>query len=162
MGDGGGLMATKTNRTGHRPYSGRPRQRRPAASDFDEPFRAPTTAERRRIDAEQAGPYKEAYEAGRKEGRQQAGRSPSPKKRPSSSRRRPPGARSARAAARQLEAPVRAQVTSGLKSLGLMLGIVALYNVLTPPGPQGLSGVLGGISKGLGWLSSATPIPKRS
>lgn len=145
-----------------RPKSSSPAKRKPparkVAGDFDEPFRGPTKSERQRLDAEQAGPYKAAYEAGRREAQQS--RRPSSKR--GSSRRRRPGARSARAAGQQLAAPVRAQVTSGLKTVGLMLAIVALYNVLTSPGPQALSGVFGAVSRGLGWLSSATPVPKRS
>lgn len=141
-----------------RPKSRPKPRRRPVASDFDDPSRAPTPAERRRMDAEQSRPYREAYDAGRQEGRHE--RAPARKK--STSSRRRPGSRSAHTAARQLAAPVRTQLTSGLKTIGLTLAIVALYNVLTAPGPQALSGVFGGISKGLGWLSSATPVPKRS
>jgi hypothetical protein len=157
-------MASKTSsRPGNRPYSGKPR-RKPVASDFDDPFDAPTPAERRRIDEEQSRPYRESYEEGRKQGRQES-KSKSGKSghRPSSSRRkrRVPGAVSARTAARQLQAPVRAQVTSGLRIAGVTLALVALYNVLTTPGPEAFSGVLNGLSRALTWLSMPTPVPKR-
>lgn len=154
------LMAT----TGNRPYSGRPRPQRKAASDFDDPFVAPTAAERRRMDAEQSRPFREAHAAGRKEGATQArktGGKPAAAKRPPA-RRPVPGARSARTAARQLQAPIRTQVTSGMRIFGLTLAVVALYNVLSPPGPQFFSGVLGGVSKALEWLSSPIAVPKRN
>jgi len=151
-----------------RPKSSSPAKRKPparkVAGDFDDPFRAPSAAERRRMDAEQSAPYREAYEAGKKAGKVAGKPGVASSRQSGKTRRRrpPPGAKSARAAARQLQAPVRAQVTSGLKAAGLMLAVVALYNVLTKPGPEALSGVFGGVSRGLTWLSSATPVPKRS
>jgi hypothetical protein len=153
--------------TGNRPYSGRPRQRRPVASDFDDPSRAPTPAERRRIDEEQSRPYRESYEEGRKRGREDArstkkpSQSKQPARRAPARRRAAPGARSARTAVRQLQAPVRAQVTSGLRIFGLTLAVVALYNILTGPGPDAFSGVLNGVSKALDWLGKPTAIPER-
>jgi hypothetical protein len=144
-------MAAKT---GNRPYSGRPKSgsRQPAEATFD----APTPAERRRMDEEQSRPYREAYQAGEKAGRE---RTAGPKKRPSSSRRRAP--QSVRTAARQLQAPVRTQVTSGLRVAGVTLALVALYNILTTPGPEAFSGVLGGLSRALQWLAAPTAIPSR-
>jgi hypothetical protein len=155
------LMATKT---GNRPYSGRPKTgRSQPTGDFD----APTPAERRRMDEEQSRPFREAYQAGEKAGKdaakkQGSGAKAKGKGRGSSAARRPArGPWSARTAARQLQAPVRAQVTSGLRVAGITLALVALYNVLTTPGPEAFSGVLGGLSRALQWLAAPTAIPSR-
>jgi len=139
---------------------------RKVAGDFDEPSRAPNKSENAQFKRQAQSHDQELadiYEAGRKEGAGGAG-----KKKPSSSskgsggrRKATPGARSARTAVRQLQAPVRAQVTSGLRILGITLAIVALYNVLTAPGPQAISGVLGGFTRALHWLSSPLPVPER-
>lgn len=67
-------------------------------------------------------------------------------------------ARSLRAAARQLQAPVRAQMTSGLRLVGLMLALVALYAVLTNAAAFG--GALGGAARALEWLRAPQPIPR--
>jgi hypothetical protein len=149
-----------TTRTGNRPYSGRPKtagRQNAGEATFD----APTPAERRRIDEEQSRPFKESYEAGRKHGRDEGAKKGGQRK-PSASRRRVPGAVSARTAARQLQAPVRAQITSGMRIAGITLGIVVLYDILTTPGPEAFSGVLGGLSKVLGWISAATPVPVKN
>lgn len=138
--------------TGNRPYSSRPRQRSQPTGDFD----APTPAERKRMDKEQSAPYRESYDEGRKQGREES------RKKSGSGRRRPvPGARSARTAARQLQAPVRAQVTSGLRIVGMTLALVALYNILVGPGPDAFSGVMGGLQRALHWLSAPIPVPER-
>jgi hypothetical protein len=167
------LMAAA--KTGNRPYSGRPKTSRSTAKTNrqapgpgEASFDAPTAAERRHLDEEQSRPFKEAYAAGEKAGKEAAragakkgtGKGkPSSSKRPSSSRRRAP--RSVRTAARQLQAPVRVQVTSGLRIMGVTLALVALYNILTTPGPEAFSGVLGGLSKALQWISAPAPIPKK-
>lgn len=137
---------------------------RKVASDFDDPFRAPTAAERRRMDAEQAAPYKEAYEAGHKEGQAKANaKKPAGKKAPakrpsSSSRRRAP--QSLRTASRQLAGPVRTQITGGLQLTGMALGLVALYAILT--NAPAFTGVLDGLSRGLRWLAAPDrTIPSR-
>ena len=138
--------------TGNRPYSSRPRQRSQPTGDFD----APTPAERKRMDREQSAPYRESYDEGRKRGREESRKKPSAKSR--SGRRRPGPARTA---ARQLQAPVRAQVTSGLRIVGMTLALVALYNILVGPGPDAFSGVMGGLQRALHWLSAPIPVPER-
>lgn len=151
-------MATPA-KTGNRPYSGRPSATRSSRKQGEATFDAPTPAERRRMDQEQAAPYKESYEAGRKAGHEEAAKKGSGSKKPT--RKRPaPGARSARAASRQLQAPVRAQLTSGMALLGMSLGLVALYDVLTSV--EAFTGALGGLKKGLEWLAAPDrTIPKR-
>lgn len=146
-------MATNRPVTGNRPYSGRARPSR--APGPGEGFDAPTPAERKRLDAEQSAPYRDSYEQGREDVKRQPAR---PKKRPPAKRRAP---QSVRTASRQLAAPVRAQVTGGLRLTGMALGLVALYAVLTSA--PAFSGVLNGIAKGLDWLAAPNrTIPRRT
>lgn len=157
--------------TTHRPSASKPRHRSMAPGTGKGDFDAPTPAERRRMDKEQSAPYRESYEAGQKQGREEGRRKPaggrSSAPRPSASkraggRRRPvPGARSTRSAVRQLQAPVREQVTSGIRIVGVSLALVALYNILVPPGPEAFTGVLRGASRALTWLSAPTPFPTK-
>lgn len=159
--------APKASAAKNRPYSGRPRQRSQAPGP-GEGFDAPTPAERRRMDADQARPYREAYEAGRKAGaagKATGGKGSAAKKAPakrtdsSSKRRAAPGSRSLHQAARSLQAPVRQQFTSGLRLLGMALGLAALYAVLNAA--PAVSGVLGGLSKALDWLGAPRGVPAR-
>lgn len=150
-----------------RPPTTRKPPARRVAGDFDEPSRAPNkseNAELKRRAKSQDQELADVYEAGRKEGQAAGGKgSGSAAGSKKSTARRPvPGARSARTAARQLQAPVRAQLVSGMRIFGLTLAVVALYDVLTGPGPDAFSGVVGGVAKGLHWLGSPIPIPKRS
>lgn len=62
--------------------------------------------------------------------------------------------RSYRRAARQLQAPIEQSFASGMRVIGLTLSVVALYLVLTNAGP--FAGVLGGLNRGLSWLSDPT------
>lgn len=75
------------------------------------------------------------------------------RRRPPARRRRAP--RSVRAAARRLEAPVRAQVTSGLYVTGLALAVVAIYLLLTTAEalPEAVRGAANGPAKALRWLA---------
>lgn len=113
-------------------------------------------------------PYKAAYEAGVEEGRESA--RPARKRSTSTSStrtsrhpakgraarrgRRPHARRSspARRAARQLQAPVRAQVVGGLRTVGLSLSVVGLFLFLE--NASAVSGFLGGVARGLEWLRS--------
>jgi len=160
------------------PQNRKPTRRRQVASDYDDPFRAPTKSENiefKRRARTQDKEISDIYEAGRKEGQGESrksggssgGKTP-PRKTPARKRRPVPGALSARAAARQLQAPVRAQLTTGLYLAGLALAIVALYDVLASPAtPGGFSGAqaftqgLGGLSRALRWLSLPLPMPDR-
>ncbi|MGH9042672.1 MAG: hypothetical protein ACRDZ3_20850 [Acidimicrobiia bacterium] len=135
----------------------KPRRARNIADVSDEDaFRPPTAAERKRLDADAARPYKESYEAGRRDAQRQA-RAKTTGRRPAAGKRR--GSPAARRAARQLQAPIQAQVTSGLRILGLTLAVVALYSVLNNAGA--VSGVLGGFARAVDWLGSARAIPSR-
>jgi len=108
------------------------------------------------MDKEQGAPFKESYEAGQKAGREEAAKTPGGNK-PAAKKaakkpaqRRPP--QSLRTARRQLASPVRAQLTGGFQLLGMALGLVALYDILT--NAPAVSGVLGGFSRGLSWLAA--------
>jgi hypothetical protein len=59
--------------------------------------------------------------------------------------------RSYRRAARQLEAPIERQLVSGMRVIGLTVGLTALYLVLTNAGP--FSGVLNGVNRAMLWLA---------
>jgi sRNA-binding protein len=101
---------------------------------------------------------RKAHQEGRKAGRTEA----KAKKRTTSSKKRPPArrrsSRPTARAARQLRAPLDRQMTSGLKVLGLTLGVTALYLVLENAGAA--AGALTGLSRGLEWLRAPDrPIP---
>lgn len=77
------------------------------------------------------------------------------------SRKRRKGApRPVRKAVQQLERPVEAQIVSGLKVIGLALGVVALYHALqvAEEAPDAVAGALQAPARALAWLSS----PERS
>lgn len=114
-----------------------PRNGGPRDASFD----APTPTERRRMDREQSEPFRRAFEAGRTQGRAERRSGGTPK--------RTGGART-RSALRTLEAPVRSQITSGMRILSMTLLIVALYAVLNSA--AAFSGALGALGRGLEWL----------
>lgn len=95
------------------------------------------------------------------------------KKKPADSKRRPAGRdtkkkrgsvrrrSTTRRAARQLARPVRSQVSSFTESLGLVLAVIALYQLLTSA-PQ-VSGALNAFSRGFQWLArpDSTVLPTK-
>lgn len=90
-----------------------------------------------------------AYQAGRREERTRAKTTrPKAAARPAPKKRR--ASRPMKRATRQIVAPLEKQYTSGLKVLGLTLGVVALYLVLENAGAA--SGALNGFARGLEWL----------
>lgn len=117
-----------------------------AARDFARESKRRGQAQDRRL--------RDVYDEGRRQERQRA-RQASSRRRPttgrkSSTRRRPPA--SVRTASRQLAAPVRAQTVSAVRSLGLVLSVVVLYQVLRHA--AAVEGALGGASRALEWLSA--------
>jgi hypothetical protein len=115
-------------------------------------FRALKRSAKRRNDADNDA-AKHGYEAGREEER----RRQSEKRHPSSSSSKRPAAkkrrrtpRPVRNASRQIARPLERQFTSGLKVLGLTLGLVALYLVLE--NASAASGALNGITRGIEWF----------
>lgn len=149
--------------------AGRPAARPKPASrgrrqPAEDPFVAPNKAQDRRFKAQARGQedvLKRTYEAGRKEGAAAARGKSAPRSRPgaSRSRRSAPGAKTARKVARELQAPVRAQFTSGLRLIGLALAVTALYAILSNAAAFG--GVLGGIGKAFDWLGSTRGVPHK-
>lgn len=113
-----------------------------------EPFSPSTASERRagrRHAREQSKPLRDAYQQGRADSRKPR-------------RRRTPAP--AKKAARQITQPVTAQVSSGLRVLGLAFAVVFLYDVLQAPGVT--AGFLQAPAKALAWLSSPTSgVPKK-
>jgi hypothetical protein len=111
---------------------------------------------RAETDAARAG-----YEAGREEERERSkgkhpsassgGRKRSPARGHASRRTRGPVRKGTSKAVRQLQAPVANTVASGMRTLGLTLMVIALYQVLQNAGT--FAGALGGLGRGLEWLS---------
>ncbi len=100
-------------------------------------------AKRRGRESEKAS--RDAYSEGRREERtRQRERS---QRRPASRRRAPA---SFRKAARQLEAPVKASMTSWARLAMLAVLVAGLYQFLE--GANAVSGFLGGVARGFEWL----------
>lgn len=94
------------------------------------------------------------------ERRQRSDKKPAAKK-PASSKRRPAGrgrsrrSSSTRRMVRQVAAPARAQVTSGMRVVGMTLAVSALYLVLTTEEQRPtISPALNGLSGALRWLAA--------
>ncbi|MFA5711817.1 MAG: hypothetical protein WDA30_24950 [Mycolicibacterium sp.] len=137
------------------------------AQDIDFSGR-PTKSDQRKLKAQARSSddmLAQVYEDGRREGRRQAksGRSTTTGRARKSAARTTGKAvgrqaRRARPGARQLTNPSRAEVSSGIQLVGLTLAVIALYLVLQ--NATGVSGALGGLARGIAWLSSpSTSIP---
>lgn len=138
------------------PKPATPKPRRRLHQVDDDPFGAPTKADLADLKRQARGEEKRLeaiYEAGRKEGRTER---PKGSAKPKSSTSRPKSKTASkksptRRAARQLAAPVRAQIRSGTRLITMTLGLLALYLFLSSA-PQ-VSGALAGVTKGFTWLT---------
>lgn len=116
--------------------------------DDDDPFDNPEALKHykrqaARRDRERNAESRKLYEEGKRDQRRRTKRKPARRR-----SRRSPAAR----AARQLTAPVYNQATSGLRTLGLALAVVALYLFLE--NAQFVGGFIGSIGSALEWLAS--------